>query len=60
MKEITRIITMQIKEVIKVPDAKMAGNKDAYAKTLAEDMRNDYSFEAVEVLSVQESIIDKK
>ena len=58
MKEITRITTVQITEIVKVPDEKMAGDKDAYAKTLAADMKKDYGFDDVLVLSAQDFIRD--
>lgn len=60
MKEITRITTLQITEIVKVPDEMLAGDKDAYAKTLAADMKKDYGFDDVVVLNAQDFVRDNE
>ena len=59
-KELTRITTLQITEIVQLPEEHLAGDKDGYAKTMAEDIKKDYGFDDVVVLSAQDFIRNKK
>lgn len=59
-KEITTITVLQITEIMQVPDEQMVSNKDGYAKTLAADLKKDYGFDDVVVLSAQQFILDNE
>lgn len=59
MKEVTRITTLRVTEIIRVEDEKDLVEKTEYGKTLANDCKEIFRVDDVVVDNVQDFILDK-